>query len=60
MVGDSHYDIEAAKNAGVTSVGVSWSWKGRVYLEQYNPDHIVDDMFDLLPLVGISADVKAD
>ncbi|MDR6555042.1 pyrophosphatase PpaX [Paenibacillus qinlingensis] len=60
MVGDSHYDIEAAQNAGVTSVGVSWSWKGRSYLEQYNPDHIVDDMFDLLPLVGISAEVKAD
>ncbi|KRF04543.1 pyrophosphatase [Paenibacillus sp. Soil766] len=60
MVGDSHYDIEAAQNAGVTSVGVSWSWKGRAYLEQYNPDHIVDDMFDLLPLVGISSDVKVD
>ncbi|OCT15777.1 pyrophosphatase [Paenibacillus pectinilyticus] len=60
MVGDSHYDIEAAQNAGVTAVGVSWSWKGRTYLEQYHPDHIIDDMFDLLPLVGISSDVKAD
>lgn len=60
MVGDSHYDIEAAQNAGVTSVGVSWSWKGRSYLNQYNPDHIIDDMFDLLPLLGISSDVKAD
>ncbi|MDR6882994.1 pyrophosphatase PpaX [Bacillus sp. 3255] len=59
MVGDSHYDIEAAKNAGVVSVGVTWSWKGRSYLEQYNPDHLIDDMFDLLPIVGLASDVEA-
>lgn len=58
MVGDSHYDIEAAQNAGVIAVGVTWSWKGRTYLEQYNPDHLIDDMFDLLPIVGITSDVE--
>lgn len=59
MVGDSHYDIEAAKNAGVTSVGVTWSWKGRAYLEEYKPDHFIDDMRELLPIAGLSADVDA-
>lgn len=59
MVGDSHYDIEAAKNAGVISVGVTWSWKGRSYLEEYKPDHLIDDMFDLLPIVGLASDVDA-
>ena len=59
MVGDSHYDIEAAKNAGVISVGVSWSWKGRSYLEQYKPDHLIDDMLDLLPITGLTSDVDA-
>jgi pyrophosphatase PpaX len=60
MVGDSHYDIQAAQNAGVTSVGVSWSWKGRSYLEEYKPDYMIDDMNELLPIVGLSSDVKAD
>ena len=41
------------------SVGVSWSWKGRSYLEQYNPDHLIDDMLDLLPIVGLTSDVDA-
>lgn len=59
MVGDSHYDIEAAQNAGVIAVGVTWSWKGRSYLEEYKPDHLIDDMFDLLPIVGLPSDVKA-
>jgi pyrophosphatase PpaX len=54
MVGDSHFDIEAAKNAGVGSVGVSWSWKGRSYLEVYHPDHLIDDMRELLPIVGLT------
>jgi pyrophosphatase PpaX len=56
MVGDSHYDIEAAKNAGVSSVGVSWSWKGRSYLEEFHPDHLIDDMRELLPIVGLTVD----
>jgi pyrophosphatase PpaX len=56
MVGDSHYDIEAAKNAGVGSVGVSWSWKGRAYLEEYHPDHLIDDMRELLPIIGLTVD----
>jgi len=60
MVGDSHYDIEAAKNAGVTSVGVSWSWKGRSYLEEYKPDYLIDDAMELLPIVGLTSDVSAD
>ncbi|MFC5450913.1 pyrophosphatase PpaX [Paenibacillus aestuarii] len=60
MVGDSHYDIEAAKNAGVVSVGVSWSWKGRSYLEAYKPDYLIDDAMELLPIVGLTSDVSAD
>jgi pyrophosphatase PpaX len=53
MVGDSHYDILAAKNAGVTSVGVSWSLKGKAYLQKYDPDYLIDYMRELLPIVGV-------
>jgi pyrophosphatase PpaX len=56
MVGDSHYDIEAAQNAGVGAIGVGWSWKGRSYLEQYHPDYVIDDMRELLPIVGLTVD----
>lgn len=56
MVGDSHYDIEAGRNAGVTSVAVGWSLKGEAYLKQYHPDHLIQDMRDLYELVGIKED----
>jgi pyrophosphatase PpaX len=52
MVGDSSYDIEAAKRAG-TAVGVSWSLKGREYIERQQPDYVIDDMRELLPIMGI-------
>lgn len=50
MVGDSHYDIEAAQAAGVTSVGVAWSLKGEAYLKQFRPDCIIQDIRELLAL----------
>ncbi|MCZ8522179.1 MULTISPECIES: pyrophosphatase PpaX [Paenibacillus] len=53
MVGDSHYDIEAAHNAGLPSVGVAWSMKGVDYLLQYAPTHIIHDIEDLLGIVGM-------
>lgn len=53
MVGDSHYDLEAASNAGIPSVGVSWSLKGVPYLRQYNPTYIIDDIRELLPIAGV-------
>ncbi|MCZ8513905.1 pyrophosphatase PpaX [Paenibacillus filicis] len=52
MVGDSHYDIEAAHNAGVISVAVAWSLKGTVYLKKYNPNYIIDDIREILPIAG--------
>ncbi len=51
MVGDSQYDIQAAKNAGVTSVGVAWSMKGADFLNQFNPDYMLENMRDLLKIV---------
>lgn len=50
MVGDSHFDIQAAHNAGIDSAGVAWSLKGSEFLKQYHPTYIVDDMKDLIPI----------
>jgi pyrophosphatase PpaX len=52
MVGDSKYDIIAGRDAGVKTVGVSWSLKGEDHLRTFNPDYIIRDMRDLLEIVG--------
>lgn len=51
MVGDSQYDIQAAHNAGVHAAGVSWSMKGPEFLQQFNPEYLLDDMKDLILIV---------
>jgi len=53
MVGDRHHDILAGRNAGTLSVGVSWTLQGREYLEQYQPDFIIDEMTDLLKILQV-------
>lgn len=55
MVGDSPFDIQAAQAAGVASVAVSWSLKGEEELRKYDPQYVIQDMRDLLTLVGIDA-----
>lgn len=54
MVGDNFHDILGGKNAGTKTAGVAWSIKGRAYLEEYNPDYILENMRDLLEIVGAS------
>ncbi|WP_017756392.1 pyrophosphatase PpaX [Calidifontibacillus oryziterrae] len=52
MVGDNHHDIEAGKNAGTLTAGVTWSLKGPDYLKKYNPDFMLEKMSDLIEIVG--------
>lgn len=53
MVGDNYHDIESGKRAGVKTVGVAWSLKGEAYLRKFHPTYVVQDMTDLLPIVGV-------
>ncbi len=48
MVGDSQYDILAGKNAGVTTIGVGYSIKGRDFIQKQQPDFIIDTMPELI------------
>lgn len=48
MIGDNSHDIDAAKNAEITSVGVAWSHKGVEYIQMCQPDFIIHDIRDLL------------
>lgn len=52
MVGDNFHDILAGKNAGTKTAGVAWSIKGRDYIAKYEPDYILENMKDLLTILG--------
>ncbi|QQZ10363.1 pyrophosphatase PpaX [Heyndrickxia vini] len=54
MVGDNFHDILAGKNAGTLSAGVAWSAKGRAYIESFNPDFLLEEMQDLINIVGVN------
>lgn len=53
MVGDNQHDIDAGKNAGIQTAGVAWSLKGRARISELNPTYMLDDMRDLLSIVGV-------
>jgi pyrophosphatase PpaX len=51
-VGDSPFDIQAAKAAGMTAIGVSWGGiHSRARLEAESPDEIVDAPAELLDVL---------
>jgi 5'-nucleotidase len=52
-VGDSPYDLQAAKAAGVRSIGVTWGVFGRDSLEAESPDLVVDSVEDLAMALGV-------
>lgn len=53
MIGDNYHDIIAGNKAGTKTAGVSWSVKGKEYLKQFNPTYMLEDMTDLLAIVGV-------
>lgn len=53
MIGDNSHDIEAGHHAGVKTVGVSWSLKGKANLQEYKPTYMLDDMRELLTITEV-------
>jgi pyrophosphatase PpaX len=54
MVGDNFHDVLAGKNAGTKTAGVAWTIKGRDYLAKFDPDYMLENMTDLLTILGES------
>ncbi|MFZ3590167.1 pyrophosphatase PpaX [Bacillus sp. DJP31] len=52
MVGDNHHDIVGGQNAGTKTAGVAWSLKGAEYLQTFKPDYMLQNMSDLLSILG--------
>lgn len=47
-VGDTNTDMQTARNAGLTAVGVSWGFRDSAELKEHGADIIVDTPLDLL------------
>lgn len=52
-VGDSDVDMFTATAAGVESVGVTWGFRSEQNLREAGASHIIHQVHELLPLVGI-------
>lgn len=50
-VGDSPFDVQAAKAAGLTSIAVSWGAFTAETLRDADPDHLVEDLGDAVDLL---------
>lgn len=51
-VGDSAIDIEEGQNAGCSlSIGITTGAHTREQLKTANPDHIINDLIDLIPII---------
>lgn len=50
-IGDSPLDIACAKNAGVKSAAVAWTYSQRIDLEKENPDFFLEKPLDLLKYI---------
>lgn len=48
MIGDTSVDIRTGRAAGVTTVGVTWGFRGRAELQEAGADHIIDHPDELL------------
>ena len=47
MIGDNVTDIQAGKNAGIETIGVTWSLKGTQSLLAEHPDYMMESYDDL-------------
>ncbi|EUJ10512.1 haloacid dehalogenase superfamily enzyme, subfamily IA [Methylophilaceae bacterium 11] len=47
MIGDTHYDLQMAKNAGVHTAAVTYGAQSAVQLSPYNPEYVFNSFHDL-------------
>lgn len=51
MIGDSNVDVQTAKNAGITSIGCAWGFRGREELEAEGADFIAEKPSDIADII---------
>ncbi|MBF7083875.1 HAD-IA family hydrolase [Desulfallas sp. Bu1-1] len=53
-VGDSYFDIESGRNAGVLTVGVTWGMATRDELEDAGPDFLVNTWSEMVEVLTVN------
>jgi phosphoglycolate phosphatase-like HAD superfamily hydrolase len=48
MIGDTEHDVNPAKELGIMSIAVTTGIRSREFLESLRPDHVFDDIIDIL------------
>lgn len=51
VIGDSSYDLDMARNAGVDAIGVTTGIHDREHLLKSDPVHVVGGLHEVLPLI---------
>lgn len=51
MIGDTHYDIECGKGAGVMTIGVTWGVETLTEIKRSKPTYVVETGFELEKLI---------
>ncbi len=51
MVGDTQYDLDMARNAGMDSLAVTWGMHDRELLQKSRPTYIIDALSDIPDIV---------
>lgn len=54
IIGDTEADISAAKQLGITSIAVTTGIREQEYLTSLNPDHVIDDINQVLSIIDAS------
>lgn len=50
MIGDTHYDIECGRGAGLKTIGVTWGIEPKEKIQNAHPDYIADTPQELLEI----------
>ena len=51
MIGDSNVDVMTAKNAGITSIGCAWGFRGKDELSDAGADYIVYSPLEIADII---------
>ncbi len=46
-VGDTSGDVEAGKDAGVKTIGITWGFQNKKLITEAHPDHIINDIIEI-------------
>ncbi len=55
FVGDTAHDIETGKNAGVTTVAITWGYQTKERILEAKPDYVIEDISELKSILKSKA-----